>query len=380
MVIEKFYPIVGGSQIQAERLASMLVQKGIAVEILTTRPRGTKPYEQINGVKVRRIWAPGFRLLKRLTKIALFYLAILKRSNNFDILHIHLGFEPAYAGVKASNYLRKPCIVKIGNSGQNFDMDKLVKKFPFRLGLLMARYIAKNTTRFIVMNDQIQLDLCRWGVTESQTASIPNGVPLYPPISTEKRLEYRKILGLPLDRRIIVCVSRLSHRKNQATLLEAFTELCNDGQETFLIFLGDGTLRRKLKQQALKSGFKDRIIFKGYVSNVLEYLYASDVFVLPSIVEGLSNALLEAMSVGMPCVVSNEPGNRILVKDGVNGFMYEPRDAAALGKVLKRLLNEKELAYQMGKNARELIHERYSIQSVAQQYIALYNSMVQGNY
>lgn len=377
MVIEKFWPVVGGSQIQAERLASILVQKGIEVEILTTRSRRTKPYEEIGDIKVRRIWIPGFGILKRLAKTALLFRAIIKYSNTFDILHIHLGFEPAYAGVKAANYLRKPCIVKIGNSGQNFDLNNLVKKFPFKLGQRMARYIAKNTTRFIVLNDLIQFDLRRWGVTESQMVSIPNGVPLYPPISSENRIEYRKVLDLPLDKQIIVCVSRLSHRKNQTTLLEAFIELCKDGYEGFLIFLGSGTLRNRLRHQALKSKFKDRIIFKGYVNNVLDHLYASDVFVLPSVVEGLSNALLEAMSVGMPCIVSDAPGNRTLVKDGVTGFMYEPKDATALAQALKRLLNEKALAYQMGKNARVLIHERYSIQDVAQRYITLYNSIVQ---
>lgn len=379
MVLEKFHPIVGGTQIQAERLASMLVQKGFEVEMLTTRPRRTKSYEQINGIKVRRIWVPGFGIFKRLAKAALFFRAILKYGNNFDVIHIHLGFEHAYAGVKASNYLGKPCIIIIGTGGQKFDLDKLAKRFPFGLGQLMASYVAKNTTRFIVLNDQIQQDLFRWGVTESQTVSIPIGIPIYPPISEENRVNNRKILGLPLDRRIIVCVSRLSHRKNQVALLEAFIKLCNDDYEALLIFLGDGALRNKLKQQASKSGFKDRIIFKGYVNNVLDYLYASDVFVLPSVVEGISNALQEAMSVGMPCVVSDVPGNRTLVKEGVNGFMYEPHDAAALVKVLKRLLEEKELACQMGKNARELIKEQYSIQSVAQRYIALYNSVVQRN-
>lgn len=379
MVIEKFLPIMGGAEIQAERLSSTLVQKGVEVEILTTLPRETKPYEQINGVKVRRIWIPGFGIFKRLAKITFLFRAILKYKNNFDILHIHLGTEPAYAGVRASNYLRKPCIVKIGNSGQYFDLDRLAKKGPFRLGQRMARYIAKNTTRFIALNDQMKLDLCRWGATKSQVVSVPNGVPLHPLITPENRMEYCKILGLPLNKQIIVCVGKLSHKKNQITLLEGFNKLCNDGHEAFLIFLGNGSQRNELEQQALKSEFKDRIIFKGWVNNVLDYLYASDVFVLPSTVEGLSNALLEAMSVGLPVVVSNVPGNQTLVRDGVNGFMYEPNDVTALVKALKRVLKDKELASQMGKNARELINERYSLQSVAQQYIDLYNALVNGS-
>lgn len=381
MVIEKFKPVVGGAEIQAERLASMLVQKGVEVEILTTRLRGTKSYEQINGIKVRRIWVPrfGIRKLDRFIKIARFFQAILNYSNNFDIVHIHLGTEPAYAGVKASNYLRKPCIVKIGNSGQSFDLDRLARKGPFRFGRLMARYVAKNTTRFVVLNDQIQQDLYRWGVTESQIVSIPNGVPTYPPISKENRIESRKILGLPLDRQVIVCVGKQSQKKNHTTLLDAFIKLRNDGNEAFLIFLGDGSMRYELERQALKGGVKDRIIFKGWVNNVLDYLYASDVFVLPSLVEGLSNALLEAMSVGMPCVASNAPGNRTLIKDGANGFMFETHNVTSLANVLKRLFEEKALAEQIGKNARELIQEQYSIQSVAQQYINLYNSMVRDN-
>lgn len=379
MVAKKFSPMVGGAAIQAERLSAMLAQKGIEIEVITPHHHGLKSYEEINGVKVRRVRTPGLGTLKRITRTAHIFHAILKYCNNFDVLHIHSGLETAYAGVRASKYLKKPCIVRLGGTGQRFQLNRFVRKSPFRFGRIMASYIAKNTARFVTLKEDVRVDLRQWGVNESKIVNIPNGVPLYPQISPEKSIEFRKKLELPLDKRIILCVGRLSLNKNQTTIIGAFSRMCKNGLNASLVFLGNGIMRNELEHQSLKSGFKDRIIFKGWVDDVLEYLYASDVFVLPSIVEAFSNALLEAMSVGIPCVVSNVPGNRILVKEEANGLVFDPLNARELANVLERILKEKELANQLGKNARELIHERYSMQSVAQQFIDLYDSLIQEN-
>jgi len=144
-----------------------------------------------------------------------------------------------------------------------------------------------------------------------------------------------------------------------------------------LLLLGEGPYEEKNKLTALRDelGLSGLVRFAGKVSNVKEYYDMSDIFVLPSISEGLSNALLEAMSSGMAVVASNVGGNKEIIEDKKNGLLFEVGDKQDLAEKLSVLCNDKSLREELGVNARNKILKDYSIDIVTEKYIRLYNEI-----
>ena len=377
MIIGRYRPRIGGTEIQAERLARTLVQKGVTVEILTGRERGLARHEQRDGVHIQRLWIPdmGIPALNALVLGVELYRAILQRRQQFDILHVHQALYPAYAGVAAANRLGKPSIIKLSNSGERLDL-KLLSQQAGPLGCHAARYLTRHTTTFVALNKQIASALKDWNVSEQRIMHIPNGVEVPALIQLKARAAYRERLHLSPDRPVLLCVGSLRAAKNQSLLITAMQRLAERGQDVTLLLLGDGPLRPVLERQVREYNLSNQVIFRGRVPNVLDYLYAADLFVLPSSVEGLSNALLEAMSVGLPCVASDIPGNRVPLQHNVNGLLFEPDNAGQLAETIAELLVDREQAAMLGRQARETIKAQYSITRVADQYITLYNRLL----
>lgn len=377
MVIGRYRPRIGGTEIQAERLARTLVRKGVVVEILTGREHGLTRYEQHDGIHIQRLWIPdvGIPLLNAIALGVGLYRAVLKRHRRFDILHAHNAYYPAYVSVAAATRLGKPSLIKIASSGERLDLEMLARQASL-VGRHAANYLAQHTSAFVALNEQIAAALKAWGISEQRIVHIPNGIEVPALIQPKTRSAYRKRLNLPTGRPLLLCVGSLRAVKNQSLLIAAVQRLAEHGQDVTLILLGDGSLRPTLERQVEEHNLSDQVIFGGRVTNVLDYLYAADLFVLPSLVEGLPNALLEAMSVGLPCVASDIPGNRAVIQPDVNGLLFESRNVAQLANAIAELLADQARAASLGRRARETIESRYSIESVADRYLAMYRELL----
>jgi glycosyltransferase involved in cell wall biosynthesis len=377
MVIGRYRPQIGGTEIQAERLAHALVGKGVTVEVLTGRERGLTPYERHDGVSIRRLWVPdvGLPVLNAVALGVGLYRAVLRYHARFDILHVHQALYPAYASIAAADCRGKPSIVKIANTGERFDLEVLSGQAG-PLGRHAAQFVADHANSFVALNNQIAAELQSWDVSEDRIVRIPNGVDVPPERSPGTKQAYRKRLDLPVDKPLVVCVGRLHPKKNPSLLISALHRLAQKERTQNLALLGDGPLRPELERQAKEFDLRDRIIFRGQVTNVLDYLYAADLFALPSLMEGLSNALLEAMSVGLPCVVSDIPGNRAVIQSGINGVLFESDNAEQLAGAIDKLLTGEAWAASLGRKARETVEAQYSIDSVADRYIAKYRELL----
>jgi len=152
----------------------------------------------------------------------------------------------------------------------------------------------------------------------------------------------------------IVNVARLDlKQKRQDVLIDAFAKMDDRFNEYFLCFYGDGPDEKKIKQYAEDSGVGHRIKFMGVSENVLEDILDYSLFAFSSDFEGIPNALLEAMAIGLPCVSTDcSPGGaRLLIQDNENGFIVPCNDPQALSKAMERILGNRELAEKLGKNA-----------------------------
>jgi len=167
----------------------------------------------------------------------------------------------------------------------------------------------------------------------------------------------RRRLALP-EAPIIICVARLAREKDQATLIEAVANIRFTGAPPVLVLVGEGPCRQSLEALARKK-IPGRWILSGHQSDPVQWLAAADVFVLPSLSEGLPGALVEAMATGLPCIATDIPGNRDLVVDGETGLLISPGDVAGLASAIQRLLGDRRLAARLTSQGHKLVARDY---------------------
>ena len=175
--------------------------------------------------------------------------------------------------------------------------------------------------------------------------------PLNPAFVRERRT------GRPDGR--IVSVGRVDANKNHALILRAFARIAPEFPDTSLVIYGDGEKRRELIGKAQELGLSNRVQFPGAVSDVAEKIRTASAFVLSSGHEGMPNALIEAMCLGIPSISTDCPcgGPRELIEDGVNGYLIPVGDEEALADRLRRIFSDEEGAERMGKQAALLLEE-----------------------
>ena len=159
-------------------------------------------------------------------------------------------------------------------------------------------------------------------------------------------------------RKNVVTVGRLSEQKNHMLLLHAFAQIQNQVKDDLIIY-GEGKLREKLQKEAEVLGLQNRVSFPGSTNDVEEKLAEAKAFVLSSDYEGMPNALMEAMAMGIPCISTDCPcgGPKMLIADGKSGILVPVGDANKLADALQRVLNDKEFAEQLGSEAKRKAEE-----------------------
>lgn len=215
------------------------------------------------------------------------------------------------------------------------------------------------------------------GIAEERFAVLYNGVDTtrFRPAADRQRL--RAELGLPTDRVLVTTVGSLTPVKNHLGLLEAAASYARTRiVDTTFLLVGEGALRRAIEARIAALGIADEVVLYGASDRVPDLLAASDVFVLPSHLEGMSNAILEAMASGLPVVALRVGGNPELVRDGHTGLLCPPGDAEALAGAIGRLAQNPDLRAQLGQNARRVAEETFSIAAMIRSYAAFYRSVM----
>ena len=384
MVISQFHPIIGGAERQAQLLAQKLIEKGVQVEVVTGWWKWRTPRrEMINGVPVFRnfsFWGmfgiKGLRPLGALTYMITLAIHLFLHRAKYDIIHVHQILYPAFVSVFiGGGILKKPVLAKIGCTGITSDV-KNINRFPW--GNLQLKYILRHLDSLIATNEEGMREFQAIKYPEYKIVNIPNGVS----IALPKKTESKEML-------YAISAVRLDYQKGIDILLNSFKEVLEREKTIRLVILGRGPIEWELKKLANSLGIAGSVEFLGLVDDPENYLKNSDIFILPSRAEGMSNALLEAMCIGLSCIATNISGNRELISDKENdsvpiggylirdrGILVNPDDVGGLAEAILYLVRNEKTREELGRRARKFIQENYSIDMIADKYITLYQRIL----
>lgn len=178
------------------------------------------------------------------------------------------------------------------------------------------------------------------------------------------------------QRPILGAVGRLSTEKDHATLVEAFGLLIASGLDARLVIIGEGPERPRLEALAQRLGVSDRVLLPGFVPSARAYMPLFDVFVLPSLTEGLPLTLLEAMLAGTPVIATPVGGVPHTLEDGDSGLIVPPGDPDALERALRRMLAGPDFARGLAARARRQVETRFTGAVMVQRYVDLYERLL----
>jgi glycosyltransferase involved in cell wall biosynthesis len=224
----------------------------------------------------------------------------------------------------------------------------------------------------VVISQEIDQELAELNMPAERRHFIPNGVDLdrFNPLPLAEKQRLRTALGLP-DGPIVIYSGRLEAEKRIDQLIEIWPTILISQPNAHLVILGTGAQEAKLKQMAGKG-----ILFIGRVEDVAPYLKVSDLFVLPSATEGLSNALLEALAAGLPAVATTVGGTPDVIAHQQNGWLIPPDMPPALQAAILALLDDIPCRNKLGHRGRERVVESYSLPATAERLRTLYDQLL----
>ncbi len=375
MLSQTFYPAIGGSEKQALEISKALAGRGVKVTVLTRRTGGLPAEETLEGVAVKRLAVFGPRAVDSALFLVKSFFWLLWNSGKYDAVHVHLASSPAVAAVLAGWLTGKKTIVKLGG-GRGVDEITLSRKSA--LGRLKLAFFRAARPELLVMNGEV----FDWLKTSKEFSGLKlrlfrNGVDTgrYTPLLYNEKINAKTALGLD-NSAVFLFVGRLSPEKRVKEFLEAWAEVFSDEAappKARLLIVGGGPEEGPLKKAVEVLNLSGSVTLAGPKGDLLPYYRAADVFILPSISEGLSNSMLEAMACGVAVMASRVGGAKDAVVPGVSGCLFDPLNKAELKECLKRHLADHSLAVKMGEQARKTAVEKYSMARVADELMEIYS-------
>jgi glycosyltransferase involved in cell wall biosynthesis len=364
-VVDGFYPATGGAEKQVRTLARAFSAAGHAVEVVAPQlDRGFPTADAIDGIPVTRLAYPHIKLVGALFLCARYGLWIWNRRGDFDAIHINMAKNLAAVSGLIRPLLPATVTVKISGAWE-FEGGLLDPKLRRRPIQRLYNWCVRRVDNIQCVSEYTRQTLRAADYPENALLMIPNAVDLtrFAPRAVTARKP-----GEPVN---VAYVGRIRPVKGVSVLVAAWPKVVQ-GSSARLLIAGEGAEREALAQSTRDNGVGDTVEFLGEVGDVPGVLARADIYVQPSFQEGLPNAVLEAMAMGLPIVATRVSGNEDVVADGDNGLLVPPGDPDALAAALRRLIADPALALRMGRRSREIVESRFSLMAVMNQLRAAY--------
>ena len=313
---------------------------------------------------------------KQLSLRPLREIAGVLKENKIDILHTHGGIAGLY-GRSAARRARTPAVVHTLHG-----IHYLHYRNPFlrRLYVLLERRYSRTTDRLVLVcqSDLRQARTHRLA-PEGKMTVILNGTDFRPELEANDIARRRIELGWLPDWPVIGTVARLHRQKGVVNLLRAAPKILNAFPEVRIAVVGDGPQGGSLRREAQRLGLDGHLLFLGERKDAASFMALFDMFVLPSLWEGLPFVLVEAAAWGKPIVATAVDGVTEILEDGRTGLLVPPKNPSALADAAIRLLKDKERARRLGETARTLVPPRFPLRRMIEQTQNIYLEVMARN-
>ena len=293
----------------------------------------------------------------------------LVRRHKVDLIHSHLPDSNFYACL--AGLMTRTSVIATFHGMVGAWYTKTLKN---RAKMAVIRSVAK---RVVAVSDFLKREMItEWSFSEDQLTRIYNGVDFAKFDSATGADSVRTEFHIPAAARLVVSVGNIRKPKGYEYLLRAARRVIDEFGSVYFLVAGEGHGVLLEELQALRRQLKleEHVILAGFREDVATLLKACDLFVLPSVTEGLSIATIEAMGLGKPVVVTDSGGPSEIVESGRTGLLAAPRDAESLAQGILRLLKEPQLATQLGTKAKLEVSEKFSATNCVKGYADLYES------
>jgi glycosyltransferase involved in cell wall biosynthesis len=362
-VIDKLHR--AGAQVHLGQLAAGLDRRQFAPEVICLLEGGPIADElRAQGVPVEVLGLGVLYAPRGLTAAP----RLARRLRGADVLHTYLVSANIY-GTLVGRFSGIPAVVT-SRRDTGFSRNWRLRLFEqWLVNPLVDRVVAVSPT----IADATRRER---GLRPERILTIENGVDVSAlEASLHLRDESRRAWGLAPETPAVGVVGHLSPIKGHADFLQAAAQVAAADPRVRFFLVGDGPLRPSLEALAGALGMADRVVFTGARKDAARLLAMLDIFVLPSHAEGMSNALLEAMAMGLPVVATAVGGNPDVVRDGVTGLLVPPRQPRALAGALAELLADPAAATALGAQARCRVRQELTLERMLSRYEQLYRDL-----
>ena len=368
---------LGGAERLLTTLLPRLRDRGIAPEVASLGPReDLVPVLRQAGVPVH---VAGFSRPRQLMAAPRWIHDLLKRGR-YDALHTHLARANLSGRVAASL-----AGVPVTSTYHDTDYEPEVlgdnpghRRWKQKAYQLADGLSIRACPRVVAVSHYVARSIARrLHIPPDRVQVVYNGVPgdLVQEVPEATHLERRRELGLPATARVVLQVGRLCHQKGQKDTLIAAKHL-REERDVLWVLVGEGPLWEDLERVRASEGLQERVRLAGGQREVVPFLQAADVFVFPSVHEGLGIAALEAMAVGLPVVAYGIGPLREFIQEGRTGLLLPPGDCIGLAEAVRSLVWDRETAAAMGARGRRVVQEGFLIDATADGHAELYRGLV----
>ncbi len=352
----------GGAEKMAVRLASLQKSsRTVEPSIVCMRSLGPLAVEAgKNGVLVELVGMGGVRYISPISRLA----GMIRREKP-DIVHTHNLVAHTHSAM-AARLCGVPVVhTKHGRQLTSFSRAPWLRRYLYGVAARIA----------VVSGDTGESLSSKVRIDSSRMVVVYNGIDTSK-FAKADRVRSREALGIPESAVVVGAVSRLDPVKDHSTMLKAFARIVGGGREHLFLIVGDGPERGRIEDLIGDLGIRDNVIMTGFNEDIPGMLAAMDIYMQPSIAEGLSLTILEAAAAGVPVVSTRVGGTPEIITDGENGVLIEPGDVDALAGVLRRFLEDRKPFEEMAKKARRRIKEVFSIEEMTRNYETIYRNVL----